>query len=275
MRRVLASVALMLTALACAAAQDEKAVFKIYPLEAEGASTEDARLLEDIMFSYFSDQKDADILPPDSADAEPELSPVPDYFVKSSLRPDENGYVFEIVINDAASHELSRQTARYKSTKDIALNMHTIVNAAFEWQGGLQETSEAPDVCFIDDKNILGLWNGDMGIKMVRILPNGKGFAFFTSGVNMMLSYTIENNTLIVRQTSPNNENFYYPLPPPIAKVLAKEADPMRWEFMLYENENLLKGERIGTTAESESYEKTVVIRHNTVQKSEWNRMTR
>ncbi|MDR1257043.1 MAG: hypothetical protein LBJ86_04795, partial [Spirochaetaceae bacterium] len=263
-----------LTVLACAGAQEEKAVFKIYPLETEGASTEDARLLETVMFSYFSDQKDVSILPPDSPDAEPELSPVPDYFVKSSLRPDENGYIFEIVINDASSHELSRQTAKYRSTKDIALNMHTIVNAVFEWQDGVQETPEAPDVCLIDNENILGLWNGDMGIKLVRILPNGKAFAFFTSGVNMMLSYEIRNNTLVIRQVSPNNENFYYPLPLPITKILAKEAEPMRWEFMLYENENLLKGERIETTAESEDYEKTV-IRHNTVRKSEWNRMTR
>jgi hypothetical protein len=272
MKKTFASVIFMLAALACSNAQSEKAVYKIYPLEAEGTSHEEARLLDSLIYSYFSDQNDIIILrQEDGLDG---TGPNPDYFVKSSLYPDNEGCVFELIISDASSRELSRQSARYKTARDIALNLQSIVNAAFELRGGGEEYPEAPEAGLIDNEKILGLWSGDMGIKLVRILPNGKAFAFFTSGVNMMLSYSIENNMLIIRQVSPNNENFYYPLPLPIARILAKEAEPMRWEFMLYENENVLKGSRIETTAEFEDYEKTV-IRHNSSRKSEWNRLQR
>jgi hypothetical protein len=276
MKRMCAYIAFMIIALVHVGAQDEKPVLKIYPLEAEGTSLEDARLLESLIHAYFSKHKDiAIVLLSDAEVSEPVSAPTPNYFVKSRLRPDESGYIFEIIIDDNASRELSRQTVKYKSTKDIALNMPNIVNTAFEWRGSMEKTLVAPDTEeLVNSDKILGLWNGDKGIKLVRILPNGRAFAFFMSGANMMLSYKIENNKLIIMQVSPNNENFYYPLPLTIAKVLAKEAEPMRWELMLYENESLLKGDIIETTVESEDYEK-IVIRHNTVREVEWSRLIR
>ncbi|MDR2098376.1 MAG: hypothetical protein LBP37_07645 [Spirochaetaceae bacterium] len=268
----------------CLDAQDGKTVFKLQPLEADETSIEEARLLETIIYSYFSDFSDKRnfiILPPDGVASSDGIDPAyferaenPDYIVSCSLYPENDSHVFELVVSDADSHEISRQTAKYKTTKDIALNMHTIVSAAFEWQEVAGAEPKAPDAGLINDENILGLWRGDMGIKLIRILPDGKAFAFFTSGVNMMLSYRIENNALNLSQISPNNENYYYPLPLPMAKVLAKEAEPIRWEFMLYENENLLKGNRIETTVEFEDYEK-IVIRHNSIKKSEWNRLSK
>lgn len=270
---------ILFTMLARLNAQDEKAVFKIQPLAAEGSSPEEIRLLETLIYSYFSDKQDVIILPPDDiapsrGETDDDSAERADYFVQSSLYPENESRVFELIVSDSGYRELSRQTARYKTTKDIALNLHTIVSAALEWHEETNAPLETPDAELIVPEKILGLWNGDTGIKLVRILPGGKAFAFFASGVNMMLSYKIENNTLNVRQVSPNNENFYYPLPLPIAKVLAKEAEPIRWEFMLYENENLLKGNRIETTVEFEDYEK-IVIRHNSVSQSEWNKLPR
>jgi hypothetical protein len=281
MKRLFTTAFILLIALACLDSQDEKAVFKIQPLTAEGASPEEVRLLETLIYSYFSDKQDVIVLPPDdeislagSPDDNISVGPLPDYFVKISLHPENESQVFELIVSDAGTRELSRQSARYKTTKEIALNLHNIVNAAFEWRGELDEVPEAPDAELIIPEKIFGLWRGDTGIKLVRILPDGKAFAFFASGVNMMLSYKIENNTLIIKQVSPNNENFYYPLPLPIAKVLVKEAEPMRWELMLYENENLLKGSRIETTVEFEDYEK-IVLRHNSIRESEWNKLPR
>jgi hypothetical protein len=77
---------------------------------------------------------------------------------------------------------------------------------------------------------------------------------------------------LFISQISPNNENFYYPQDISIAQMLVREAEPMRWEFALYENENLLKGSKIETTVVSEDDEK-VVIRHNSIRESEWSRL--
>jgi hypothetical protein len=256
-------------------------VFKIQPLEAEGTSPEEARLLETLIYSYFSDKRDVIILLPEGAFPDG-VFPAdnvsagrnPDYFIQTSLYPENDACVFELVVSDASSRELSRQSARYKTTKDVALNMHNIVNAAFEWRNDSGKAPEPPDAELIVPEKLFGLWSGDTGIRYIRILPDGRAFAFFSSGVNMMLSYRIENNTLLITQISPNNENFYYPLPLPIAKVLVKEAEPMRWEFMLYDNENLLRGSRIETTVEFEDYEK-IVIRHNSVRRSEWNKLPR
>jgi hypothetical protein len=263
----------------CLTAQNGKKIFKIQPLEATGTSGEESRLLETIIYSYFSDfsgKHEFTVLPPDEDGIEgtDSVGQAPDYIVNCSLYPENDTHVFELTVSDANSREISRQTAKYKTTKDIALNMRNIVDAAFEWGRDADGEPETPDVELLSDEKILGLWRGDVGIKLVRILPDSRAFAFFASGVNMMLSYRIENNVLYLSQVSPNNENFYYPLPLPIAKVLVNEAEPMRWEFMLYENGNLLKGNHIETTVEFEDYEK-IVIRHNRIQKSEWNKLPR
>jgi len=63
----------------------------------------------------------------------------------------------------------------------------------------------------------------------------------------MNLRYAIESNTLKVWQNSPNVERFYYPNPPEIAKQLSEQAEPMRWEFMLYSGGNRLRGTKIST----------------------------
>jgi hypothetical protein len=279
MRKIIVFAAFMLALPLCVTAQDGKSVFKIQPLEAPGTSGEEARLLETIIYSYFSDfsgKHDFTVLPPDGDNANDtdSIGRAPDYIVNCSLYTENDAHVFELTVSDADYREISRQTAKYKTTKDIALNMRNIVDAAFEWGRGAGGESETPDAELLSDEKILGLWRGDMGIKLVRILPDGRAFAFFASGVNMMLSYRIENNVLYLSQVSPNNENFYYPLPLPIAKVLVKEAEPMRWEFMLYESGNLLKGNRIETTVDFEDYEK-IILRNNRVQKSEWNKLLR
>jgi hypothetical protein len=121
---------------------------------------------------------------------------------------------------------------------------------------------------------ILGLWKADNGIELVRFLPDGKAFAFFSSGLNMMLKYTIENNILRIMQTAPNNERYYYPQPLPIAKKLAEEADPMRWELSLFEDGLLLKGKRIETIAQAENYT-TIIIIKNTESETQWSKMPR
>jgi hypothetical protein len=297
MKRLRTLAALLLIAFAPLEAQDEKPVFLIAPIDAQGASTEDAHMLETLVYSYFADKNDVVIVPqggitPTSVTPASGMSAggtllragEPNYFVKCSLYREDDDRVFELVVRDSWEREVSRSTTRHKTTKDIALNMRSIVNSAFQWKNVSLGTADAgkaespvPETTvpetLVPDK-LFGLWGGDAGIKLVRILPDGKAFAFFDSGVNMMLSYKIENNTLSVRQVSPNSERFYYPLPLEAAKVLSKEAEPMRWELRLYSGGNLLSGSRVETVIDSEDYEK-LIVRHNSVRKSEWNKLPR
>ena len=104
---------------------------------------------------------------------------------------------------------------------------------------------------------------------MIRLRQGGLGVAFFSSGAQMNLSYTIENNTLKVKQNSPNMERFYYPLPYIIAQQLSIEAEPMRWEMLLYSGGTQLKGKKISTEARVEG-ETLVELRPGTASESIW-----
>jgi hypothetical protein len=252
-------------------AQNDKAVVKIEPLVATGASPEEKQLLETLIYSYLSDNRSFVVFDADEyADGDARR---PDYVLKSSLYPEKDSRVFELVVSDASFNEVYKKTAKYKTMKDIALNLHSIVNTAFEFYNS-ESLSDVPDAELIGSDKILGLWRGDSGIELVRILPDGKAFAFFSSGVNMMLSYRIDNNNLVIKQVSPNHERFYYPLPLPIAKKMAANAEPMQWEFLLYENGSLLKGQRIETSVKFEDYENITII-HKTARPSEWYKLPR
>jgi hypothetical protein len=87
---------------------------------------------------------------------------------------------------------------------------------------------------------------------MIRLLQGGRGVAFFSSGAQMNLIYTIENNALKVRQDSPNTERYYIPLPYEAAQELCAGADPMIWELYLYSRGAYLKGIKISTEAKVE-----------------------
>jgi hypothetical protein len=73
----------------------------------------------------------------------------------------------------------------------------------------------------------------------------------------MSLEYTIQENTLTVIQRSPNTERFYHPLPYGVAKQLALQAEPMKWEFLLYERGTALRGIKIATAVR---YEQDAII---------------
>jgi hypothetical protein len=109
---------------------------------------------------------------------------------------------------------------------------------------------------------------------MVRLRRDGRGMAILSSGAQMELSYTIADNTLSIIQNSPNHERHYHPLPYPVARVLAARADPMRWEFLLYDNGTTLRGIHISTTALYEG-ERVLELIPNSARESEWTRTGR
>jgi hypothetical protein len=94
-------------------------------------------------------------------------------------------------------------------------------------------------------------------VELVRLQRGGAGIAILSSGAQMALEYTIEDNTLKVTQRSPNTERFYHPLPYGVAKQLAAQAEPMRWELLLYEGGTSLRGIK---TATAVRYERDTII---------------
>jgi hypothetical protein len=90
----------------------------------------------------------------------------------------------------------------------------------------------------------------------------------------MELAYTIADNTLFIIQNSPNTERHYHPLPYPVARILAAGAEPMRWEFLLYDNGTSLKGIWIATTARYEG-ERVLELIPNSAREAGWTKVNR
>jgi hypothetical protein len=131
------------------------------------------------------------------------------------------------------------------------------------------------------EESIVGTWRGEPGIAMVRLRRGGQGIAVFSSGAQMNLLYSIEDNALTVVQDSPNTERYYQrqgassvTLPYLVARRLADEAKPMRWELSLYEKGTVLKGLK---TVSVIRYDlgRILEITHGTIEEVEWMRAGR
>jgi len=256
-------------------AQEARPVIRFTPFVSQGVSSEETRFIESLIQSYIADAGElvfnyADIpsdlyLSAGVLSAEPEgrssfpvlltgsWNKTPDYILSGSIYLERKTRIFTLEIHNTHSNEVAKTTTTHKTAGDLALRARSIVESVFRLPilsarepSAVNETgSEISQV--ITESNIAGTWRGEPGIEMIRLLPGGRGTAFFSSGAQMDLSYVINVDTLKIRQNSPNSDRFYYPYPPEIAKLLSAKADPMCWEFMLYSGGSRLRGIKIST----------------------------
>ncbi|GHU43362.1 hypothetical protein FACS1894190_13780 [Spirochaetia bacterium] len=268
--------------------QMDRKILQFEPLAVHGASTEESRLIENLLKSYFDDHKEVltlhsgikyEKLAPVAADDIPDVVSIampeqaPDYFVSSTLEQKDGLYTLELVVRNSLQQPVFNHVSSYKSTGEMALSLRSVVdNAVLQREVPTIHDNDTPLV--LTSENILGLWRGDTNVELVRILPGGKAFAFLKSGKNMQLTYAIENNILSLIQKSPNDERFYSPQPPPVAKKLAEQAEPLRWDLNLFENGSTLRGTRSETTAEYETYDNIRLLPGSTSTVA-WSRMQR
>jgi len=251
------------------AAQESKPIIRFSPLYTQNIGIEETRFIESLIQSYLSDVGevvnffDSDMQSSSVSPSQPlpdSWTKSPDFVISGSIYLDRGNRVFTLEIHNTKTRETTRTTTIHKTASDLALKVRSLVESAFNTSmvaekpavpgetGGDADTNPER----ITENNIMGTWRGESGIEMIRLQPGGKGVAFFSSGAQMNLTYTIENNILKVKQNSPNMERFYYPLPYGVAKQLSAGADPMYWELLLYSGGTHLKGVRIATEAEVE-----------------------
>lgn len=247
-------------------AQETKPVIRFSPFYTQGIGIEETRFIETLIQSYLSDVGEVvnffDNVPSASGSSGEGLFPgdwtkAPDYVLSGSVYLERDSRVFTLEIHNTHTKETSRTTSSHKTASDLVLKARSLVENMFAAPAQTarnaapkeaNETApESPEL--ITENLIAGTWRGEAGIEMIRLQQGGRGVAFFSSGAQMNLSYTIEGNTLKVRQNSPNLERFYYPLPYGVARQLSEEAEPMRWELLLYSGGTHLKGVRISTEA--------------------------
>jgi hypothetical protein len=258
-------------------AQEQKPLVGILPFTVRGIQTGEAGLIESLIRSYMEDLgNNVVFLEPDlkiGASYNAELFPSPEYILSGSIISEGENRIFILELAKPATGEQVLYTSTHRSLSDLALKARSLVVSALNAGTAPAKTEIVPPEQLTVNK-LAGTWRGGTEILLVRLRRDSVGTAIFTSGAQMNLTYTIEDNTLKVFQNSPNTERFYHPLPYQVAGRLSAEAEPMRWEFQLYEKGRTLRGKRIGTGVRYEG-NRILELIHGIEQPEEWTKYGR
>jgi hypothetical protein len=261
-------------------AEENKPVIKLNPLFIEGIGIEESRLIESLIQSYLSDigevihYLDGSLSPGGRAGDSGLLSRIPDYTVTGAIHLDRDSRIFSLELYNVKTGETHSFTSIYKTTGDLALKARSILESAFAAGGQEEETYRKTYPEPMTENLIVGTWRGETGIEMIRLQRGGRGVAVFSSGVQMVLSYVINDNVLRIWQISPNSERFYYPLPYDTAKELAAGAEPMAWELSLYSRGTVLGGLKIATGVQLEGNRVVKLLPGGDIREVEWTKGT-
>jgi hypothetical protein len=281
--------------------QDKKPVIRVESFTFEGLGPQESQIIRTLFQSYLETLGTLVYPAPDDPEFPPEGSPgenagifeaeiIPDFTFSARVIFDRDIRQVIVTVGNVQSGEISSFDSTYKTTGELVLKARTFMESVLAFgtpaagrasliaenavpgteRTGPRETGSEP----VSAQRIAGTWRGDHGIEMVRLRRDGQGMAIFSSGAQMELSYTIADNTLFITQNSPNHERHYHPLPYRVARVLAAQADPMRWEFLLYNNGTTLRGVHIRTTARYEGDKVLELIPHS-ARESGWTRTGR
>jgi hypothetical protein len=270
--------------------EEEKLLLGLGEFTFSGVGQEEARVIETLLQAYLAnrgtlvpagvpfEQAETEFYAAGEDVESPPVVPaaLPDYTLFFSITQNAESRILEMRIDNARTGETARYTGSYRSAGELALKAHAMVEAAFA-AGGNQDSPEKPAALpaeALSERGIVGAWRGDRGIEIIRFFPRGRGIAFFSSGVQMELFWHIADTTLTVTQISPNNARYYYPAPYQVARRLAEEAEPMRWELSLYGGGLSLKGARFATEAR-EGEDGRVELEPAAPRETEWIRTVR
>jgi hypothetical protein len=241
------------------------------PFSIQGLGSDEAEILETLIQSYIVDVGDSTSYQTITSTPESQTEVTnPDYIITGSITLFEDERVLKLELVNTQTGNVMQFTSHHKSTSDLALKSRSLVQEALSLGNELNEAAESSET--IRNEIIAGTWKGDAGIEMIRLQRNGSGMAIFSSGAQMMLSYSIKNNVVTITQTSPNIDRFYHPVPYSIAKELVQAAEPMTWEMKLYNNGTDLKGTKKATAVEYEGDTVTAFL-FGTSRDAEWTRM--
>ncbi len=260
--------AILFLAAACAALSQERVA--VLPFTGSDlVAQEELLIMENLIRAHIA-ELDSFVL---VAESEPD-GKGPDYVLSGSIRSAPEGRLLSLELRKTSGDERLSYSAAYRSLGDMALGARNIVDRAVAQAALGKAASGAVAPEELSEERVIGTWRGDRGIETVRLLRGGTGLAFFSSGVQMRLSYAIQDGILSVRQAGPNNERFYHPVPYRVARRLAEEARPMVWSFRLYEGGTLLRGIKTATAVTYEQDEILELI-HESERDAEWTKITR
>ncbi|MDR1788318.1 MAG: hypothetical protein LBR16_07715 [Treponema sp.] len=237
----------------CGYAQEQRPRIVLAAFSALGLSPEEERLAESLIRSYLAaGEERAELTAVYDAVSEGEPQPSPaaqSVSLVVRIYPEEGQFILSLESRSGEvgeAGEVFQSLSAHKSAADLLLAARSLLDTHFAAPERARDTGEP-----LSEGAIAGSWRGGPGIERVR-LWNGKGTVFFSSGALMLVGYTFEDNTLVVRQVSRNNFRYYHPLPIAIAEFLAVEAEPMVWRLRLSGGGKVLRGTRTSTAVQIE-----------------------
>ena len=275
-QKKIAFVLLILLSVNCLNAQESKPLIQLNDFSTLGISSEESRLIKALFLSYLSEMGELiNYLEQEQSlnTAEKNKNRPVDYSINGTVRLEQDGHIFLLEITNLRTAETYTIRSVYKTTGELALKARSMLETAFaESMEPEKQGLSNPET--ISENQITGTWKGEAGIEMINLQKGGRGVAFFSSGAQMVLSYSITDNTLRLWQVSPNSERFYYPLPFLAAKYLAAGAQPMVWEMSLFQKGTVLNGVRQATAVRMEYDQVGELIHGGDVRQVQWTKVS-
>ena len=210
---ILSSLILLIPLLA--GTQELRPVIKINPFASYGISGEETRFIESLIQSYVADAGQLSYHMDDSP---------ADYILSGSIHRERDNHIFTLKILDGNSKELSSSKTTHNSSGDLVLKARSLVENVLRNNVYSTRTvsptngheAEAPEE--ISASSVIGSWRGEEGTELIRLRSGGSGVVFLSSGVQINLYYTVEDNIVII------------------------DAPPMHWEMQLFQGGSRLRG---------------------------------
>jgi len=245
-----AFILIFLTLVYTAQAQDDKPLIQLNPFSIEGIGPEESGLIISLVQSYLSDIGHIVGYPTVETRSRPGTvtqNAAADYTISGKIKMERDGPLFLLEITDTKTGENYSVSTVYKNSGEMALKARSVLESAFP--GGFETTNKSSAPVELSENLVMGMWKGEAGIEMIRLMQGGRGLAIFSSGAQMVVSYSIQGRLLRIWQISPNSERYYHPLPLEAARRLATGAEPMIWELQMYQEGTVLGGIRVSTAA--------------------------
>jgi hypothetical protein len=272
---------------------EQKTLVQVNPVSVSNISDADSEMFETLVNSYLSSMNNIELIRQGQNTGRPV-----DFVLESEFGTsnDDEGIFVSFNVKDAKTGETASYRTTHRSSAEAALKLRAIVQtlnfADSDSSGGRVPALSAADAAGtplagltraefdaaleITPRGILGLWRGGDGIEMVHFKNDGTAVAFWTSGENMNLSWSISGKSLLLTQTSPNREGFLagYPqnIPAAAARSFENEAEPIRFALFLVDR-TTLRGEKTGSEPLMDGDD--FVLLHGVKRDARWTRLGR
>lgn len=156
-----------------------------------------------------------------------------------------------------------------ESKASLQMSINDLLNNNLDFEKPEEFPSQKTQMLSSVSTDILsGTWSGEKFINKIVIMRSGRGFIIFDNGASMNIDIKIVSDngspSVLITQQGKANASFYPELPRNVALNAAKDAEPIKWQFSLLD-ENTLEG-----TKQTLTYDNNQLI-NNTINVS-WSR---